>query len=141
MVVNKYRRAGLQFHLLFKITKIIFSKIRGEIKRIEAKKPLPSEKQEKMAIGFTKYRIRIEQIEAEVHKLLCELGVETPWFTLYKDFARQCYQSLKKYYGKDMEKSNQKFNELITRWKKEGLKETVLLKLKEKVILTFTRIR
>ena len=78
MVIEKYQRAGLERHLLFKIKKIVFSVIGAEIKRIEAKKPLPTEKQEKMAIGFTKYRIRMERIEAEVHKVLCELGVPTP---------------------------------------------------------------
>jgi hypothetical protein len=75
MVSDKYLRAGLQFNLISKIKKIINSVIYGEIKRIEAKKPLPTQKQERMAIGFTKYRIRMQRIESEVHKLLCELGV------------------------------------------------------------------
>ena len=101
MVSDKYQRAGLKFNLIAKIKKIINSVLGGEIKRIEAKKPLPTEKQEKMAIGFTKYRIIIERIEAEVHKLLCDLGVKTPWFALYKDFARECYHALKKNYGKN----------------------------------------
>jgi transcriptional regulator with XRE-family HTH domain len=72
MVTDKYQRTGLKLNLLVKIKKIINSVLMGEIKRIESKKPLPTGKQEKMAIGFTKYRIRIEKIEAEVHKLLCE---------------------------------------------------------------------
>ncbi|MDH5683756.1 MAG: hypothetical protein OEZ20_04750, partial [candidate division WOR-3 bacterium] len=74
MVIEKYQKAGFERHLIFKITKIIYSVIGAELKRIEAKKPLPTEKQEKMAIGFTKYRIRIEKIEAEVHNpalILC----------------------------------------------------------------------
>jgi len=94
-----------------------------------------------MAIGFTKYRIRIEQIEAEVHKLLCELGVKTPWFTLYKDFARQCYQTLKKYYIKDQEKLAKTITELVQRWQKEGLEEKVLLKVKDKIISVFGDMR
>jgi len=88
MVTEKYQRVGLKFHLLFKIKKIINSVLRGEIKRLEAKKPLPTEKQERMAIGFTKYRIAIEKLEAEAHKLLCELGVPPPWFYSYKAFVR-----------------------------------------------------
>ncbi len=132
MVADKYRRAGLKLNLLFKIKKIINSVLRGEIKRITAKKPLPTEKQEKMAIGFTKYRIKIERIEAAVHKVLCELGVQTSWFTLYKDFARECYRVFKRYYGKDS--LDQKLNEITRRWVKEGLKEDVLLKVKDATI-------
>ena len=141
MVAEKWQKAGLKLNLFFKIKKIINSVLRGEIKRITAKKPLPTEKQEKMAIGFTKYRIRIEQIEAEVHKLLCELGVKTPWFSLYKDFTRQCYQTLKKYLGKDQEKLAKSLAELVQRWQKEGLEETVLLKVKDKVISVFGDMR
>jgi hypothetical protein len=115
--------------------------IRAEIKRIEAKKPLPSEKQQKMAIGFTKYRIRIEKLEAEVHKLLCELSVPTPWFGLYKAFTRECYRVLKKYYGKNQEQFNKTIDEIIRRWQKEGLKEDVLLKLKDKIISVFGTMR
>jgi len=94
-----------------------------------------------MAIGFTKYRIIIERIEAEVHKILCEMNVKTPWFSLYKDFARQCYQTLKKYHNKDNEKLAQSLKELVRRWQKEGLKEDVLLKLKDKVIAIFTELK
>jgi len=94
-----------------------------------------------MAIGFTEYRIRIEQIEAEVHKLLCELGIKTPWFTLYKDFARQCYPTLKKYYGKDQGKLNQSLKELMKRWLKDGLKDDMLLKVKQRVVSTFGTMR
>jgi transcriptional regulator with XRE-family HTH domain len=138
MVVEKYQRAGFERHLLSKITKIVYSVIRAEIKRIEAKKPLPTAKQEKMAIGFTRYRIRMERIESEVHKLLCELGVQSGSgkFALYKDFARECYGILKRYYGK--EPLAEKFQPIIKRWVKEGLKEDVLLKVRDVTIKAFT---
>jgi transcriptional regulator with XRE-family HTH domain len=137
MVKDKYQRAGFERHLLFKIEKIIFSVIRGEIKRIEAKKPLPTRKQEKMAIGFTRYRIRMQRIESEVHKLLCELGVQSGSgkFALYKDFARECYGVLKRYYGK--EPLAEKFQPIIKRWVKEGLNEEVLLKVRDVTIKAF----
>jgi hypothetical protein len=138
MVADKYQRAGLKLHLLVKIKKIINSVLMGEIKRIEAKKPLPTEKQEKMAIGFTKYRIKIERIEAEVHKVLCELGVPTPWFSLYKDFSRQCYRALKQFYGKEPDKLKEKLTEFVRQWQKRGLQENVLLKVKEKTLFVFT---
>jgi len=49
MVTEKWQRAGLKLHLISKIKKIINSVLREEIKRIESKKPLPTEKPEKMA--------------------------------------------------------------------------------------------
>jgi transcriptional regulator with XRE-family HTH domain len=140
-VTDKYLRAGLKRDILYGLKKIINNVIRAEIKRISAKKPLPSEKQEKMAIGFTKYRIRIEKLEAEVHKLLCELSVPTPWFALYKGFTRECYRVLKKYRGKNQEILNKTLIEIIERWKKEGLKSDVLLKLKDKIISVFGMMR
>ena len=140
-VTDKYLRVGLKRNVLYSLKKITNYVIRAEIKRISAKKPLPSEKQEKMAIGFTKYRIRIEKIEAEVHKLLCELSVPTHWFALYKGFARECYRVLKKYYGKNQELLNKTLADIIERWKKEGLKDDVLLKLKDKVISVFGTMR
>jgi transcriptional regulator with XRE-family HTH domain len=150
MVADKYQRAGLKLHLLVKIKKIINSVLRGEIKRIETKKPLPTEKQEKMAIGFTKYRIRIEQIEAEAHRLLCEMCVPTPLFSLYKDFVRECYRALKQHFGKMYsepapkirgETLEQTLNKFIQIWVKEGLKEDILLKLKVRILSVFTSMR
>jgi hypothetical protein len=138
MVADKYQRAGLQLNLLVKIKKIINSVLMGEIKRIEEKKPLPTEKQEKMAIGFTKYRIKIERIEEAVHKVLCELGVQTPWFALYKDFARECYRILKRYYGKEL--LGEKLQAIIKRWVKEGLKEDILLRLVKTTEQLFQRL-
>jgi len=140
-VTDKYQRTGLKNNILYGLKKIINNVIRAELKRISAKKPLPSEKQQKMAVGFTKYRIRIEKIEAEVHKLLCELSVPTPWFALYKGFTRECYRVLKKYRGKNQEILNKTLIEIIERWKKEGLKSDVLLKLKDKIISVFGMMR
>jgi hypothetical protein len=133
MVIEKWQSGGLKLNLLFKIKKIINSVIRGEIKRVTAKKPLPTAKQEKMAIGFTKYRIIIERIEAEVHKLLCDLGVKTPWFALYKDFVRECYHALKKNYGKNKRLLDEDLGKIIRRWQKEGLQAEILIKLNEKI--------
>lgn len=137
MVTDKCQRAGLKLHLLSKIKKIINSVLRGEVKRIMAKKPLPTQKQEKMAIGLTKYRIIIERIEAEAHKLLCELSIPTPWFSLYKGFVRECYKAVKKYYGRNQELLNKTFTGIVDKWQKDGLKRDILLKLQNKVIKVF----
>jgi transcriptional regulator with XRE-family HTH domain len=150
MTADKYLRAGLQYNLISKIRKIITSVVGGEIKRIEAKKPLPTEKQEKMAIGFTQYRIRIEKIEAEAHRLLCDLGVPTSWFSLYKDFVRECYRVYKQYYPKMFAEPVKKasgetlemtLNKLIEKWVKRGLKEDILMKLKTRILGVFTSMR
>ncbi|MDH5186045.1 MAG: hypothetical protein OEW70_03165 [candidate division WOR-3 bacterium] len=84
-------------------------------------------------------QIKIEIFEAAAHKLLCELEVKTSWFSLYKDFTRKCSQLLKRYYGKEI--LNRKLAELIQGWVKEGLKEDVLLKLKDKIISVFFDLR
>jgi hypothetical protein len=141
VTTEKWQRAGLKLNILFGIKKIINSVLRGEIKRILAKKPLPTKKQEKMAIGFTKYRIIIERIETEVHKLLCELGVKTPWFALYKGYTRECYRGLKKYYGKNPELLQKVFNEIDQRWMKEGLNKDILIKLRGKIISVYENMR
>jgi transcriptional regulator with XRE-family HTH domain len=133
ILTDKYQRTGLKPNQLFKIKKIINSVLRGEIKRIASKKPLPTAKQEKMAIGFTKYRIVIERIEAEIHKLLCDSGVKTVWFVLYKDFAREFFQTLKKYYNQDTKIFAEKLKNIIDRWQKEGLPREILIQLQKKI--------
>ncbi|MEO0115256.1 MAG: hypothetical protein ABIK93_07235 [candidate division WOR-3 bacterium] len=88
-----------------------------------------------MAIGFAKYRIAIEELEAEVHKLLCELGVPTAWFASYKAFIRQRVKILKRYYGS--KRWNGKIATTISHWVNAGLKQDVLLQLKDKTITSF----
>jgi hypothetical protein len=60
---------------------------------------------------------------------------------LYKGFTRECYQALKKYYGKNQELLNKTLADIIKRWQKEGLKDDVLLKLKDKIISVFGIMR
>ncbi len=140
-VTDKYQRTGLKTNILFGLKKIINNILRAEIKRISAQKPLPSEKQQKMAVGFTKYRIIIEKIEAETHKLLCEMSTPSPWFALYKGFSRECYKEIKKYYGRAPDKLNAALKDITTHWQKQSLKQEVLLKIKDKIISTFIEMR
>jgi hypothetical protein len=81
----------------------------------------------------------MQRIEAEVHRLLCELGVQSSMgrFALYKDFARECYGALKKYYGRNPDLLNKTISEIIQRWQKEGLKEEILQKVKEKTFSVY----
>jgi hypothetical protein len=48
---------------------------------------------------------------------------------------------LKKYYGKNQELLNKTLTDIIERWQKEGLKDDVLLKLKDKIISVFGMMR
>ncbi|MDH5683876.1 MAG: hypothetical protein OEZ20_05375, partial [candidate division WOR-3 bacterium] len=83
-----------------------------------------------------------------------------PWFSSYKAFTRECCRTLsnrpfvektrlgKKYYGKaftppqeSKEKLEQSLNKIISKWQKEGLKQDVLLKLKEKIVSVFFALR
>ncbi len=64
-------------------------------------KPLSTEKQDAMAVALARYRINIEKIEAEVHKILCHLAPGTHTFPFYKDCARAFFSILVKYYDKN----------------------------------------
>lgn len=101
------------------------------------RKPLPDEKRENMAIEFAKYRIRIEKVEEEVHKILCDFAPGTYSFPFYKDCARAFFSALVKYYGKDQKQLNKKLTEIIRLGVGNGLKENILLRIKEKVISVF----
>jgi hypothetical protein len=96
-----------------------------------------TEKQKKMVIGFLKYRVMIEQVETEVHKLLNELQVPFAFYQSYKDFARQCFSNLKKLYFKDQSLLSQRFTESIKMWQRMKLDENVLQKAKEITIKQF----
>jgi len=100
-------------------------------------KPLPDEKRENTAIEFAKYRIKIEKVEEEVHKILCDFAPGTYSFPFYKDCARAFFSALVKFYGKDQKRLNQKLNNIIKLGVSNGLKENILLRIKEKVILVF----
>lgn len=100
-------------------------------------KPISARKQEEMALRFAKYRINIEKVEAEVHKILCDFAPGTYSFPFYKDCARAFFSALVKYYGKDQNRLNQKLVEIVTLGKSNGLKENILLKIKEKVVSVF----
>ena len=142
------------------IRKIVYQTVKTEQKRLKKQKVLPSEKFRKMAGSFLRYRIKIEPIdpapfykmsgdktisfecditqpdkrggvEAEVQKKLGELNVPIAQNQAYKDFVRECYKAIKKYYPKDPPLLTQKFTEITKAWKQMGLNEGVMEKVKE----------
>lgn len=95
-------------------------------------KPLTLEKQDKMALGFLKHRVIIEQIEQEITSLLANTQEPAIVNQFYKAFARECYRILKKH--SDASRANQKINQTTEKWIKQGLKKELLAKVKEKLI-------
>ena len=130
-------KSGIKQHLFVPITKIVYTTIRIEKKKLLRRKIPSSEKQKKMASGFLKYRVIIEQVEFEVHKLLNDLMVSESLFLAYKDYARTCYSALKKSYIKDPSLLTQKFAEIKRAWKPMGLNEEVMDKVKETTVRAY----
>jgi len=123
--------------IINEIKSIVYKTFRNEQKRLEKQKALPSEKIRKMAGGFVRYRVKIEPIEAEVQKKLGELNVPIVYNQAYKDFVRECYSALKKYYHKDPALLTQRFAEIMKSWQAQGLKEDILLIIKDIIIAHF----
>jgi len=122
------------------IRKIVYQTAKTEQKRLKRQKALPSEKFRKMAGSFLRYRVKIEPIEAEVQKKLGELNVPIAQNQGYKDFVRECYSALKKYYLKDQFLLTQKFIEIKKAWRQMGLNEEVMEKVKEMVIKIYKEL-
>jgi hypothetical protein len=123
--------------IINEIKSIVYKTFRYEQKRLEKPKPLTKEKLQKMGTGFLKYRVKIEPIEAKVQKKLGELNVPIVYNQAYKDFVRECYSALKKYYRKNPLLLTQRFAEIMKSWQAQGLKEEVLLKVKDLIIAHF----
>jgi hypothetical protein len=126
--------------LLESIDLIIYKIVRKEQSKLIKRKIPTTEKQKRMVIGFLKYRVMIEQVEAEVHKLLNELHVPFSLYHAYKDFARQCFSNLKKLYFIDQLLLSQRFAESIKAWQEMKLDENVLEKVKETTIKQFQEL-
>ncbi len=122
------------------IRKIVYQTVKTEQKRLKKQKVLPSEKFRKMAGSFLRYRIKIEPIETEVQKKLGEYNVPIAQNQAYKDFVRECYSALKKYYHKDPSLLTQKFAEITKAWKQMGLKDEVMEKVKDTTISVYKEI-
>jgi hypothetical protein len=100
-----------------------------------------------MTTGFLKHRIRIEPIEKEITKLLGETNEPAMYNQFYKDFARECYSILRKFYmprmstDKKKEKSsvdirglNTELDRIIEKWVEKGLNQAILIKVKDVII-------
>lgn len=130
-------KPGIKKILFTPINHIVYETVRLEKKRLASRKIPSTEKQKKMAQGFIKYRIAIEQIEFAVHKLLNELQVNPALYLAYKDYARVCYKALKQCYDKDKSLLKQKFKETKVAWRLSGLDNEIMEKVKETVIVVY----
>jgi transcriptional regulator with XRE-family HTH domain len=139
-ILKKHRQARiLKYGIIEEIRKIVYQAVRTEQYRLRKQKALPSEKAKKMAGEFLRYRVKIEPIEAEVQKKLGELKVPIVHNQAYKNFIRESFQALKKYFHKDKLLLKQRFAEIIRTYKAQGLKEEVLLPLKD-IILRYIEL-
>ena len=72
---NKFIKVGVRPFLFAPIHQIIYKTIKAEKKRLQNTRQYSTEEQKKLAKGFLKYRVIIEQVEFEVHQLLNDLQV------------------------------------------------------------------
>ncbi len=121
---SHWQKSGIRPMLLQYINRMVYKIVHREQNKLSKRKMPTTEKQKKMVIGFLKYRVMIEQVETEVHKLLNELEVPFALFQGYKDFARQCFSNLKKLYYKDQALLSQRFKESIIMWQRMNLDES-----------------
>jgi hypothetical protein len=138
--IKPWLKSGMQDHLLHYINRMIYKIVHQEQKKLHRRKIPTTDKQKKMVIGFLKYRVMIEQVETEVHKLLNDLQAPISQYHLYKDFARECFSHLRKLYFKDQSLLSQRFAQTIRGWKEAKLDEDVLEKVKETTIRVFQNL-
>jgi len=137
---KQFIKPGIRPILFGPIRKIVYQTIKTEKRRLQHTRPYSTEKQKKLAIGFLKYRVVIEQIELAVHQLLNDLQVKEVLYLAYKDYARACYSVLKKYYHKDQTLLSRRLTEITRSFKTKGLDEEVMEKVKETVSIDYTRL-
>jgi hypothetical protein len=134
-------RKGLKPGILLRIRRIVQKLLKTEIKRILTLKPISQEKQEEMTLKLAHYRIPIEKIEEEVHKVLCEFAPGPMAFIFYKDCARASYSALVKYYGKDQKKLDDKLAKIVKKGVEKGLKENILSRVIQTTVKTFESLK
>jgi transcriptional regulator with XRE-family HTH domain len=137
---KQFVKTGVRQFLFVPIRQIIYKTIKAEKKRLQNTKQYSTEEQKKLAKGFLKYRVIIEQVEFEVHKLLNDLQIKEIFYMAYKDYARACYSVLNKYSDKDPMLLKHKFDSIMEKWAEKGLDEEVMGKIKIVVIRVFKEI-
>jgi transcriptional regulator with XRE-family HTH domain len=138
--IQPWVKSGIKPILLHSINRMIYKIVHKEQRKLNKRKMPTTEKQKKMVVGFLKYRVMIEQVETEVHKLLNELQAPFALYQAYKDFARECFSNLKKLYYKDQSLLSQRFAESIKMWQRMKLDENALEKVKEVTIKEFQKL-
>ena len=124
---------GLSFRQKRKIGRdIAYYRMRIDNTKGKAK-VLSNQQKNQAVIKFGKYRIDIEPIENEIQKKLGELGAPIVNNQAYKDFARACFSTVKKYHNNQSLLTKQ-LNDIINFWRAQGLKEDVLEVIKNIVI-------
>jgi len=141
-VIDKYTISGIKVGYLHRIMNIANKTYHTEEKKIAKKKPLRLEKAKEMAVKYLRSRVKIEPIQAKVSKLLGEHNLaDTVWYNSYMNFARECFGKIRKYYIKDPLLLKQQLAEIMKSWQAQGLKEEVLLTIKDIITVHFAPIK
>jgi hypothetical protein len=126
-----------------KIDYKIMEKVKRDVGLYEIKfratenaRSIPEKDKQTMVKRYSQYREFIEPIMAEVHKILCDVGVGVIWFMSYKNFVQQCVKAIREQSLNDPSQSAD-LTFLTRVWKKRGLRRDVMEKIK-KVIIEMT---
>jgi len=140
-VEKQFIKSNITPNLFHPVRRIVIDTVRNIEKQHKRKKPITSEKQKKMVQGYLRFRVDMEQIEADVNQVLNDLQIKEVFYLSYKDFARECYKIIRKYYNKDPLLLKQNLDNIVVGWKSAGLDEEILQKVRKAVIEKYKKIR
>jgi len=141
-IIDKYSTPGISKPYLIKIMNIAIKIHHTEEKKVQKQKPLRLKKAKAMAVKYVESRIKLEPIEAEVSKFLAEHNLkDNVLYNSYMNFARECYGKIRKYHIKDPSLLKQHLTEISRAWLRSGLKQEILEKVKEVVVVHFEQIK
>lgn len=132
LVFEKYAQDNsLRAGVVQKIRNLVYQAFHQAEKQLLKPKPHKSKKLQTMTKEFIHYRIKIEPIEQAVQQLLGTLKTPIVYNQAYKDYARACLKTLKKYHLKDPLVLKQHLNEIKNWWLMNKLNSEVLDKVLE----------
>ncbi len=140
-IEKQFIRNNITPDLFNQVRRIAIDTVRNAEKQEKRRKPITTDKQKKMVQGYLRFRVDMEQIEADVNQVLNDLQIKEVFYLSYKDFARECYKIIKKYYNRDPLLLKQNLDNIVVGWKSAGLDEEILQKVKKTVIEKYKKLR
>jgi transcriptional regulator with XRE-family HTH domain len=109
------------------------TKIQGKIGKA---KPLSKESQHKAVIRFGNYRIKIELIQSLAYQVIAKHAPDTTLNPFYRAFVNEIYKQLKKKFLARL-CLDKGFDQIIQKWVKKGLRQEILVEIKDVVLNYF----